>query len=370
MSDAPGPSGLDPRRRPRAVRLTPEPLPGFEDPTAADFRLRRPTPPPVEILPDPATFAGLELEPEEHAVEVAQRRGIFRRTLVSWGGLFWSALGGLVSLAAGLWVTRLVDDAFARSPTLGAIGIGLVAIALLALLVLGAREMMAIGRQRHIAKLHQDFARAHANDDQLLARRLVADLASLYDKRPDTARARTDVLALRGEIVDGRDLVEIAERTLVAPLDARAKGAVATAAKRVSVVTTIAPRAIIDVAFVLMQAVRLIRQIAEIYGGRPGLLGFLKLVRSVGAHLAITGGMAAGDSLIQQVVGHGIAAKISARLGEGVLNGLLTARIGVSAMAVCRPMPFAAEKTPNLRKVVPFLFRSEKDAAEAERPRR
>ena len=88
----------------------------------------------------------------------------------------------------------------------------------------------------------------------------------------------------------------------------------------------------------------------------------MKLVRSVGAHLAITGGMAAGDSLLQQVVGHGIAAKISARLGEGVLNGLLTARIGVSAMAVCRPMPFAAEKTPNLRKVVPFLFRSEKDA--------
>ena len=48
-----------------------------------------------------------------------------------------------------------------------------------------------------------------------------------------------------------------------------------------------------------------------------------------------------------------------ARLGEGVLNGLLTARIGLSAMAVCRPMPYQAEKAPNLRKVVPFLFRGE-----------
>ena len=44
------------------------------------------------------------------------------------------------------------------------------------------------------------------------------------------------------------------------------------------------------------------------------------------------------------------------------MNGLLTARIGLSAMAVCRPMPFAAEPAPTLRRVVPCLFRSEKAA--------
>ena len=63
-----------------------------------------------------------------------------------------------------------------------------------------------------------------------------------------------------------------------------------------------------------------------------------------------------GDSLLQQIVGHGVAARISARLGEGVLNGLLTARVGLSALAVCRPMPFAAEKQPGVKDVAPFLF--------------
>ena len=122
-------------------------------------------------------------------------------------------------------------------------------------------------------------------------------------------------------------------------------------------VTALAPRAIIDVVFVGAQAIRLIRRIAVIYGGRPGLLGFLKLLRSIIAHLAITGGMAVGDSLIQQFVGHGIAARLSARLGEGVLNGLLTARVGLSAMAVCRPMPFGSGKAPKVADVAPFLFR-------------
>jgi putative membrane protein len=74
------------------------------------------------------------------------------------------------------------------------------------------------------------------------------------------------------------------------------------------------------------------------------------------AHLAITGGMAVGDSLVQQALGHGLAAKLSARLGEGVLNGLMSARIGLSAMALCRPMPFLGLKQPGISDVAPFLF--------------
>jgi len=49
------------------------------------------------------------------------------------------------------------------------------------------------------------------------------------------------------------------------------------------------------------------------------------------SHLAMSGGLAASDSLLQQLAGHGIAAKVSVRLGEGSLNGLLTARLGLAA---------------------------------------
>ena len=164
------------------------------------------------------------------------------------------------------------------------------------------------------------------------------------------------MLALRQEIIDGRDLIDIAERRLIQPLDAEARRAIAKAARAVSLVTTISPRALFDLLFVAGQAIALLRKIAEIYGGRPGFFGFFKLAKSVGAHLAITGGMAVGDSLVQQLVGHGLAAKLSARLGEGVLNGLLTARVGLSAMSVCRPMPFSVVPAPGVKDVVPDLF--------------
>jgi putative membrane protein len=332
-------------RRPRAFRLD-----------TADAA----APPLVETTPDfyaaEAEQAVAALDAPERAVEMAQKRGVIRRSLLSWAGLFWSALGSLLTLGVGLWLDRLVEDLFARSATLGAVALVLAGLAALALAALGLRELVGVLRQRHIAVLHIGFAQARLADDRDAARKHLRELLALYAARPETARLRGELAPLLGEIVDGRDLCDIAERTLMTPLDAAARREIAAAAKRVSVVTAIAPRALIDVIFVAAQAVRLIRRIAEIYGGRPGLLGFLKLLRSVGAHIAITGGMAAGDSLIQQLVGHGIAAKLSARLGEGVLNGLLTTRVGLSAMAVCRPMPFEATRAPGVRDVAPFLF--------------
>ena len=74
------------------------------------------------------------------------------------------------------------------------------------------------------------------------------------------------------------------------------------------------------------------------------------------SHLTLTSGIAVGDGLIQQVMGLGLAARVSAKLGEGVLNGLLTARVGLSAIAVCRPMPFTAVEPPAFSDVASSLF--------------
>lgn len=318
----------------------------------------------IEPLPD---FAEAEAEAlasdvgeTEAAVEVAQSQGILSRRAISWVGIFLSAAGSFILLALANSFFGLIADLFARSHVLGIAGLVLVVIAGIALAVLIAREILGILRQSRIAHLHIAFAGARAADDRDAARREVAALVALYQRRPELARVRADLLSLTTEIVDGRDLIDIAERDLVAPLDKDVRREIAQAAKRVSLVTAVAPRAIVDVIFVAGQALYLVRRIAEIYGGRPGFFGFLKLMRSVGAHLAITGGVAVGDSLLQQLLGHGIAAKISARLGEGVLNGLLTTRVGLSAMAVCRPMPFETEHPPHVADVAPFLFSNEK----------
>ena len=45
-------------------------------------------------------------------------------------------------------------------------------------------------------------------------------------------------------------------------------------------------------------------------------------------------------------------ARVSRRFGEGVVNGALTARVGIAAMDVCRPLPFAALPRPKVSNLI------------------
>ena len=275
-----------------------------------------------------------------------------------WGALFWSALGGLVSLGLGLAVARLIEDLFARSVTLGWISAALAALAGLAFLVIVGRELFSLLRLAKIEKLHARASAVLVSDDRDEGRAVVAELIRMAKENPHLARGRTTLAGHVDDIIDGADLVRLAERELMTPLDDEARRLISQAAQRVSVVTAVSPRAAIDMIFVLYSALRLISQIAKLYGGRPGWLGLARLFRQTVTHLAVTGTVAIGDSLIQQALGHGLASRVSAKLGEGVLNGFLTARLGLAALDVIRPLPFAALPRPALSNLIKDLTRT------------
>jgi putative membrane protein len=285
------------------------------------------------------------------APNVATRRG-FR-----WGAVFWSAVGGLILLGLGLGVAGLIEDLFARSEGLGFLGLAFAFVAALAFVVVVAREALGLARLATIEKLHQRAAATLVSDDRAESRGIVQDLLKLAHQNPQLARARATLQGHVDDIIDGADLIRLAERELMTPLDQEARRLISSAAQRVSIVTAVSPRALVDALFVFAASLRLIRQLALLYGGRPGTLGMVRLMRHVIAHVAISGGMAATDSLVQQVLGHGIAAKLSQRLGEGVLNGLLTARLGLAAIDLTRPLPFTALARPALGDLAKDLLR-------------
>ena len=320
-----------PTRRPRAFRL--------DDPEVAQGS--------IVVTEEP--FDAIEAA-DGTLVPMPERRR------APWLGILLSALSGLLMLALGLAVAQLVEDLYRLQPWLGWVALALAVLALVAFVVLVGREVVGIWREERIERLREAAVEALAVKDHQAAKRVVADLSSLYGARSANTEARARLKALGEEIIDADDRLAIAERELVAPLDLQAKRAIAAAAKQVSLVTAVSPRAVVDVAFVVFAAVRLLRTLARIYGGRPGFFGFLRLARAAFNHLAVTGGVAVGDSLMQQVLGLGLAARVSAKLGEGVLNGLMTARFGLAALSVCRPLPFIREEVPKIGDVAGELL--------------
>ncbi len=353
-------------RKPAAFRVDPQPQSapeafssGVEQAAPSPARRPRALRPEIAIaIPEAVdVFDEPDIAVAEPPLPVAPRK----KSLL--GAIFAGSLGILVSLAVGLWTDRLIRDLFERAPWLGWLAAAVAAVAAVALLIILAREFIAIGRLAEVEKLQRKALDAIAGNDPKAGRAVVEELSAFVAGKPETAAGRRALAELKDDIVDGGDLVRLAEAEILAPLDARAKILVLDAAKRVSLVTAVSPRALVDIAYVVFEAGRLIRRLSELYGGRPGTLGFFRLARSVLAHLAVTGSIAVGDGFVQQVVGHGLAARLSAKLGEGVVNGMMTARIGIAAMETTRPLPFSASKRPGLGDFLSALtsFATKKD---------
>lgn len=333
-------------RKPAAFRLDPEP----SRPADAEERATQAPRRPRAIEAELATVTPAEIdvfdEPDIVTAEPPPVQDAPRRSKL-WA-VFATGFGILISLAVGLWTDQLIRDLFQRADWLGWVAVGAAGLAALSLVVIFSREVLAVLRLASVEKLRAEAADAIARNDPVAAKAMVATLTTLLSSRAETAAGRKNLDALRDDIIDGSDLLAIAERELLQPLDERAKILILDASKRVSLVTAVSPRALVDLVYVLFEAGKLIRRISELYGGRPGTLGFFRLARSVLAHLAVTGSIAAGDSVVQQLVGQGLAARLSAKLGEGVVNGMMTARIGVAAMEAARPLPFSAVRKPGM----------------------
>src|ERR1700724_3688457 len=91
----------------------------------------------VQVIPEPDT---------ETAVIAVDDPLQWRRRGLRWGALFWGAVGGLILLAAGLGVIRLIEDLFTRSPEFGFLGLALAILAAVAFLVVVIRETMGLAR--------------------------------------------------------------------------------------------------------------------------------------------------------------------------------------------------------------------------------
>ncbi|WP_299623788.1 YcjF family protein [uncultured Tateyamaria sp.] len=266
--------------------------------------------------------------------------------------LFWSLLGAILTAVLSMAAWDFVNGWIVRAPILGWVFAGLMGAFVLVLLVVALRELAALRRLARIDGLRHAASDALERDDLAAARAVTDRLDSMYAARPETQWGRTRLAELRGDQMDAAGLLALAEVELITPLDQAAEREVEAAARQVATVTALVPLALADVVAALTANLRMIRRIAEVYGGRGGVVGSWRLTRAVMTHLVATGAVAVGDDMLEPILGGSILGKLSRRFGEGLVNGALTARVGVAAMEVCRPLAYDPQNRPRARRLV------------------
>ena len=266
-----------------------------------------------------------------------------------WLNLLLLAVGGLLSLSVSLWAYRLIGAVLARKDWVGWTGFSLLIIAGCAALVLLAREIDALFRLRHLGKLREKADQARENSDEKLAKSVLAEVTALYAERKDLAWI-SDYTKSAPKTGTALEQLAAFEANVLRRIDREAVSIIEQASQRVSAVTVLSPFIIFDILAILTINIRLLRRISELYGGGPGLASAIRLGRLAIAQIFIDAGLELAGDFIPSTLVRG-AGFFGRKVGEGLVNGFMTARIGTNAMRICRPVPFLDGRKPNPMKI-------------------
>jgi putative membrane protein len=148
-------------------------------------------------------------------------------------------------------------------------------------------------------------------------------------------------------------VIDHIDRVFLQPLDKEALRRISNFSLQTGAAVAVSPWAALDMLLSLWRSIKMIDDVAQVYGMRPSLANRYKLLKLVIHQLAFVG---VSEIVIDQVMDEfgsstltGIA---SARLGQGLGAGIYTARIGIAAMSVSRPIVFSKENRPKAKSVI------------------
>jgi putative membrane protein len=251
----------------------------------------------------------------------------------------------------GLQAYDFVLAQFARSPWLGGAFSLLLGLVVLGLLGIIGRELWSIARLAKVDHLRQRGERLMAAGTHGQAEPLLRDIEQLYRARAELDRPIVNFHEQASDALNDGERLQFFAQTVLAPLDRQAYRLVRNAARDISVLTALTPISALDSLIVLVRTLSAMRAIARLYGVRPGFAATMQLIRRAARNIVIAG---VGDLMSHaalETAGASILRILSARAGQGAINGLLAARIGLSIMQICRPLPFTEPELPSLQRL-------------------
>lgn len=240
-------------------------------------------------------------------------------TMTAWQTQDWIALGGC---AAGALIV-------------GA-GVGSVATEW--------RRLWRLRQRAHERDEARDLMHSHAVGKGRAFCEKLAQQAGLDHSHPALQRWYAAI----HETQNDREVVSLYAQIVQPVLDAQARREISRSAAESTLMIAVSPLALVDMAFIAWRNLRLINRIATLYGIELGYYSRLRLFRLVLLNIAFAG----ASELVREVgmdwMSQDLAARLSARAAQGIGAGLLTARLGIKAMELCRPLPLIADDKPRL----------------------
>jgi putative membrane protein len=302
-----------------------------------------------EILqPEPDGSLPAPLAPAEAADEPKRR---------PWLKLF---LGGAAAFALGVLGLDAYDYAvslFERSVWLGGAFSALLALAVIGAFGVVGREILGLRKLAKVDDLRTEGERLMTSEAHGQAENFLRKVEKLYRDRTELDQPIWRFHDQASDALNDRERIELFAGTVFKPIDEAAYRIVRQSSRDIGVLTALTPVGALDSLIVLVRTVTMMRSIARLYGVRPGFAGTFRLAKRGVRNIVIAGVGELVSHAAVETAGASLLSILSARAGQGAVNGLLAARIGLSVMQICRPIPFARDELPSLKKFRAEIFK-------------
>ena len=320
---------------------------------------------PFEI--DPAT-----LKPSDFQIVQPEPEGALPATLVPavepdeprrrpWLKLLLGAGAAFGLGVVGLDAYDYAASLFERSAWLGgAFSLLLALIAAGAVGVVG-REVLSLRRLGKVDDLRIAGERLMTSEAHGQAEDFLRKVERLYRERGELDQPIWSFHDKASDALNDRERLELFADTVFAPVDQAAYQIVKRSGRDIGVLTALTPIGALDSLIVLVRTVTMMRSIAKLYGVRPGFTATIRLAKRGVRNIVIAGVGELVSHAAVETAGASLLKMLSARAGQGAINGLLAARIGLSVMQICRPIPFQEDELPSLKSLRAEIFKELSD---------
>ncbi|ELJ8615102.1 TIGR01620 family protein [Vibrio cholerae] len=284
-------------------------------------------------------------EPAEEALEV-ELDTIIRPSK----GRKWFA-GGLFATFSGLVAWQAIDSmvqAIQHSDWLSLGWVGF--ISALATLGLGAiaKELWKLRRLRQHFSV-QEQAQILMENDAVGQGQVFCEQIAKQGKVDKQGYQRW-LSALNSSHSDA-EILDLYDALVVGEQDKQASQIVTRYATEAAALVAISPLAIADMLLVAWRNFSMVDQLAKVYGVELGYWSRIKLFKAVLLNMALAGASELAVDASVDLFSMDLAGRLSARAGQGVGVGILTARLGIKAVGLLRPLPWHPDRQLKLSAV-------------------
>lgn len=147
---------------------------------------------------------------------------------------------------------------------------------------------------------------------------------------------------------DGREIGLLLRHHLLAPRDREARRMISRMSGETAVMVAVSPLTLVDMALVAWRNLAMVDRLCRLYGLELGYASRLRLLRSVLHNMAFAGATEMAGDAGMDMLSMDLAGRLSARAGQGLGIGLLSARLGLRTQRMTRPLAFAEEEVPRM----------------------